>query len=182
MPATVPNLHGPLIVAIIGAGQAGRSLAAEAVRAGHRVVLEDVLPSRLRTALEEIATESMPGSLEFATEVESAVREADLAIDFVPDELESKLEIISLLDRMAPPKTVFCIPTRALSVDDLASCTYRADRFVGVQFSDEGAQVLAGKASSAAAIELALAFWRSVGPVSVANTADAEVPSASVHA
>ena len=28
-------------------------------------------------------------------------------IDCVPDELESKLEIFCLLDRMAPPRTVF---------------------------------------------------------------------------
>lgn len=169
MSAPTLNKYGPLTLAIIGAGKAGRSLAAEAVRAGHRVILEDVLPSRLRTALEEIPTVEMPGSLEFATEVEAAVREADLAIDFVPDELESKLEIISLLDRMAPPKTVFCIPTRALGVDDLASCTYRADRFVSAHISDTHADVLAGHASSVEAVQLAVAFWQSTGRVTVAH-------------
>ena len=34
------------------------------------------------------------------------MREADIAVDFVPDELESKLEIFCLVDRMAPPKTM----------------------------------------------------------------------------
>lgn len=182
MCASVQDQRGPLTLAIIGAGHAGRSLAAEAVRAGHRVVLEDVLPSRLRTALQEIPTDGMPGSLELAAEVESAVREADLAIDFVPDELESKLEIISLLDRMAPPKTVLCIPTRALSVDDLASCTYRADRFVGVSIEEGAAHVLAGAASSAASVDLALAFWRSIGRVSDVHAAVSyEVSAGSVH-
>ena len=42
------------------------------------------------------------------TTIEEAVREADLVIDCVPDELESKLEILWLLDRMAPPRTVLC--------------------------------------------------------------------------
>ena len=65
--------------------------------------------------------------------VEDAVRGADLVIDFVPDELESKLEIWSLIDRMAPPKTVMCTPSDALSITDLASCTYRADRCVMVR-------------------------------------------------
>lgn len=165
MSASANVQSGPLTLAIIGAGQAGRSLAGEAVRAGHRVVLEDVLPSRLRTALEEIPTDGLPGTLEFATEVENAVREADLVVDFVPDELESKLEIISLLDRMAPPKTVFCVPTRVLGVNDLAACTYRADRFVGVDFAAGSAEVHAGKASSSHAVALVQSFWRSVGRV-----------------
>jgi len=99
------------------------------------VVLEDVMPSNLRRAQDEYA-EFVAGardSLRYALTVEDAVREADLAIDFVPDELESKLEIFSLLDRMAPPRTVLCTPTLALSVTDLASCTYRADRCVGLR-------------------------------------------------
>ena len=156
------NLHGPFTLAIIGAGQAGRSLAAEAVRAGHRVILEDVLPSRLRAALAEIPTAGLPGTLELAAEVESAVREADLAIDFVPDELESKLEIVSLLDRMAPPRTVLCIPTRALEIDDLASCTYRADRCVGVDLESDPIEIIAGRLSGEAALAVVKAFWLSL--------------------
>jgi 3-hydroxybutyryl-CoA dehydrogenase len=64
--------------------------------------------------------------------VEDAVREADLAIDCVPDELESKLEILWLLDRMAPPKTVLVTPTTNLSIVDLASCTYRPEKCIAI--------------------------------------------------
>ena len=155
---------GPLTLALIGAGKAGRSLAAAAVRAGHRVVLEDVLPSRLREALDEIPTEGLPGSLETVTTVEDAVREADLAIDFVPDELESKLEIVCMVDRMAPPKTILCIQTRALSVSDLAHCTYRADRCVGAWFDAEHTLVTRGSQTSDVTIERVVAFFRSVTP------------------
>jgi 3-hydroxybutyryl-CoA dehydrogenase len=122
-------------VAVIGAGPAGRAFAFRCAAAGFAVVLEDVMPSNLRRAQDEYAefVAGATGSLRYAMTVEDAVREADLAIDFVPDELESKLEIFSLLDRMAPPRTVLCTPTRALSITDLASCTYRAERCVGVQ-------------------------------------------------
>ena len=68
----------------------------------------------------------------FVSTIEDAVREADLAIDCVPDELESKLEILCLLDRMAPPRTVLATPTTRLSIADLASCTYRAGQCVGM--------------------------------------------------
>jgi 3-hydroxybutyryl-CoA dehydrogenase len=121
-------------IAVIGAGAAGRAFALRAAQAGLAVVLEDVMPAKLRRAEDEYA-ELTPaaGSLRFATTVEDAVREADIAIDFVPDELESKLEIFSLLDRMAPPHTILCTPTNTLSMTDLASCTYRAAQCVGLR-------------------------------------------------
>jgi len=132
-------------IAIIGAGPLGRRLAFHAARSGFRVFLEDVMPANLRHAEEALRLELGPSGMplvSFATTVEDAVREADLAIDCVPDELESKLEIFSLLDRMAPPRTVFATPTIDLSIADLASCTYRADQCVGIairasQFSEE---------------------------------------------
>ncbi len=94
------------------------------------------MPANLRKAEAEFAGLGAPaGRLEMALTVEDAVREADLAVDFVPDELESKLEIFSLLDRMAPPKTILCTPSEALSITDLASCVYRPERCVAVRGS-----------------------------------------------
>ena len=126
-------------VAVIGAGAAGRAFALRCAGAGFAVVLEDVMPSNLRRAQDEygeLAGVEASGSLRVALTVEDAVRDADLAIDFVPDELESKLEIFSLLDRMAPPRTILCTPTQTLSITDLASCTYRPERCVGLRSGD----------------------------------------------
>ncbi len=123
-------------VAIIGAGVAGRSFALACAAAGFFVVLEDVMPAKLRRAEAEYADASLRGAfgaLQLASTVEEAVREADIAIDFVPDELESKLEIFSMIDRMAPPKTILCTPSYALSITDLASCVYRPDRCIAVR-------------------------------------------------
>lgn len=126
-------------VAIIGAGPLGRWLALAAARAGYRVLLEDVMPANLHHAEEYIRQELGPEALaseslvEFVSTIEDAVREADLAIDCVPDELESKLEILWLLDRMAPPRTVLATPTTRLSIADLAACTYRAEQCLGIE-------------------------------------------------
>jgi 3-hydroxybutyryl-CoA dehydrogenase len=116
------------VLAIIGAGTAGRRFALACAAAGFDVVLEDVMPSNLRRAQDEYQELNGSGRLSIAFTVEEAVEHADLAIDFVPDELESKLEIFSLMDRMAPPRTVFCTPSEVLSITDLASCVYRPDR------------------------------------------------------
>ncbi len=124
---------------MIGAGPRGRAFALRCACAGYAVVLEDVLSSNLRKAAQEIAdaAEPLESRLTLAGSVEEAVRAADVAIDFVPDELESKLEIFSMMDRMAPPRTVFCTPTR-LSIYDLASCTYRPGQCVGLEpFGDQ---------------------------------------------
>jgi 3-hydroxybutyryl-CoA dehydrogenase len=126
-------------VAIIGAGPLGRWLALHAASGGFRVLLEDVMPNNLHHAQEFLRQQLGPDALAnngagvvFVSTIEDAVRDADLAIDCVPDELESKLEIFCLLDRMAPPRTIFATPTTRLSIADLASCTYRADRCVAI--------------------------------------------------
>jgi 3-hydroxybutyryl-CoA dehydrogenase len=122
-------------VAIIGAGPLGRWLALEAARAGFSVLLEDVMPGNLHHAQEALRAALGPEALPnvtFVSTIEDAVRHADLVIDCVPDELESKLEILWLLDRMAPPHAVFATPTTRLSIADLANCTYRPEKCIAI--------------------------------------------------
>jgi 3-hydroxybutyryl-CoA dehydrogenase len=153
-------------IAVIGAGAAGRAFALRCARTGFAVALEDVMPEKLRRAQDEYA-ELEPaggGSLRYALTVEDAVKDADLAIDFVPDELESKLEIFSLLDRMAPPRTVLCTPTMALSITDLASCTYRAERCVGLRgMSTESVEVVQSRFAAAEVLEAVANFLCKLG-------------------
>ena len=147
-----------LRVAIIGAGTAGRSFAAACAAAGFPVILEDVMPARLRQAEQELA--GLAASVTLVSTVEDAVRDADLVIDFVPDELESKLEIWSLIDRMAPPRTVLCTPSDSLSITDLASCTYRAARCVMIR----------GPLTAPGALRLLHAAETSPETLAIANT------------
>jgi 3-hydroxybutyryl-CoA dehydrogenase len=174
----LPEQTAAITVAIIGAGPLGRRLAFHAARSGFQVVLEDVMPASLRHAEESLRAslgpEAMP-LVRFAHTVEEAVREADLVIDCVPDELESKLEIFSLLDRMAPPRTVFATPTTNLSIADLASCTYRPAQCIamavkGSQLSQDPADPAAARIpiritsrTAPKAEALVCAFWRRLG-------------------
>jgi 3-hydroxybutyryl-CoA dehydrogenase len=166
-------------VAIIGAGPLGRWLALAAARAGFLVQLEDVMPANLHHAQEYIRGACGPAaapSVAFVSSIEDAVREADLAIDCVPDELESKLEIFCLLDRMAPPRTVLATPTTQLSIADLAACTYRADRCVAIvadpreliamdDASSHRAELLlrTGPQTTQETVALVERFWRGIG-------------------
>ncbi len=136
------------------------------------------MPANLHHAQEYIRQQLGPAALgvdalpiRFVSSIEEAVRDADLAIDCIPDELESKLEILFLLDRMAPPRTVLATPTLQLSIADLAACTYRADRCVALVADPRGmagmpAQEVRVKTTahtSGDTIELVRNFWQSLG-------------------
>ncbi len=174
----------PLTVAIIGAGPLGRWLALAAARAGFRVLLEDVMPSNLHHAQEflrqQLGAEALRGDsscgVALVSTIEEAVREADLAIDCVPDELESKLEIFWLLDRMAPPRTVLATPTTQLSIADLANCTYRPAKCIAIAAEASalagnpdagavGSEILLRATSRTApeTVDLVGEFWRKLG-------------------
>jgi 3-hydroxybutyryl-CoA dehydrogenase len=117
-------------IAVIGAGIMGRGIAHAAALGGYRTILEDLLPGALRKAETEIRANldkavelgkvTSPDAdaafrrLEYAGSVEEAAREADLVIEAVPEEMESKIEIFTLLE--------------------IASVTYRAKKCVGMHF------------------------------------------------
>jgi 3-hydroxybutyryl-CoA dehydrogenase len=137
-------------VAIIGAGTIGREIAYLAALGGYRTILEDILPATLRKAESELrahldrAVESGGLSpdeadaafqrLEYGSSVDEAAREADLVIETVPEEWESKLEIFTLLDKICKPHTIFASHTSAFTIADLGSVTYRTQKILGMRF------------------------------------------------
>lgn len=137
-------------IAVIGAGIMGRGIAHAAATGGYRTILEDILPTALRKAQTEIRGNLDEGvqlgkmtreqaddafsRIEFASSVEDAARAADLVIEAVPEEMESKLEIFTLLDKVCRPETILASNTSSLSVTEIASVTYSAHRIVGMHF------------------------------------------------
>jgi 3-hydroxybutyryl-CoA dehydrogenase len=137
-------------IAVIGAGIMGRGIAHAAALGGYRTILEDLLPNALRKAETEIRAnldkavelkkvtaadaDAAFRRLEYASSVEEASREADLVIEAVPEEMESKIEIFTLLDKICRPTTILASNTSSLSVTEIASVTYRAKKCVGMHF------------------------------------------------
>ena len=137
-------------IAVIGAGIMGRGIAHAAALGGYRTILEDILPTALRRAGTEIranldkaveigkvtkdAADEAFDRLEYASSVEQAARQADLVIEAVPEEMESKIEIFTLLDKVSRPGTILASNTSSLSVTEISSVTYRAPKCVGMHF------------------------------------------------
>ena len=137
-------------IAVIGAGIMGRGITYAAALGGYRTILEDLLPNALRKAESEIratldkaielgkvtANDAAAAfaRIEYAGSVDQAAREADLVIEAVPEEMESKIEIFTLLDKICRPGTILASNTSSLSITEIASVTYRAKKCVGMHF------------------------------------------------
>jgi 3-hydroxybutyryl-CoA dehydrogenase len=140
-------------IGVIGAGKVGRGIALAAAMGGYRTILEDLLPNALRRAESEFRThldqaimsgrlsaeaaDATLSRLEFAGSVEDAARQADLVIEAGPEELESKIEIFTLLDKICRPGTILVSNLWVLSITEIARVTYRARNCVGMRFAAE---------------------------------------------
>jgi 3-hydroxybutyryl-CoA dehydrogenase len=141
------NIH---TIAVIGAGTMGRGIAWAAAVGGYRTILEDVSAQMLEQALAWIKSSLEEGvergklsreqkeqafrRIVTASSVEDACREADLIIEAVPEDMELKIEIFTLLDKFAKPGAIFASNTSSLSITEMAAVTCRPEKCVGMHF------------------------------------------------
>ncbi len=171
-------------IAVIGAGTAGRSIACVALGAGYRVILEDVLPERLAAALSEIrealqeaaargsvSTEPdgrRPSRLSTAASVDAACREADLVIETLPDDVEMKIDVFCILERFARPGAILAASAASVGISEIAAVTTRAERCVGLNFSNGAAErhllkIVRGRETSDETVEACRELGRRLG-------------------
>ena len=149
-PRVETNALNVKTIAVIGAGIMGRGIAHVSALGCYRTILEDILPASLRRAEDEIRSnldkaielgkvskadaDAALSRMEYASTVDEAAREADLVIEAVPEEMESKIEIFTLLDKICRPHTILASNTSSLSVTEMASVTYRPRKILGMHF------------------------------------------------
>lgn len=68
------------------------------------------------------------------TSLEEAVKDSDLIVEAIVENLEVKHKLFKSLDEAAPAKTLFASNTSSLSIGEIASVTNRKDRFGGLHF------------------------------------------------
>lgn len=137
-------------IAVIGSGTMGRGIAYAAALGGYRTILEDVSAAMreqgvawIHETLEEglkrgkLTAEQKEGvfaRLTTAASVEEACRPADMIIEAVPEDMELKLEIFTILDKFAKPGAILASNTSSLSVTEMAAITTRAEFCLGMHF------------------------------------------------
>lgn len=137
-------------IGVVGAGVMGHGIAAVFASSGYNVILSDVQDSFLSSAMEKmrwsLESLSKKGALkEKAGDILARVRtttdmnefaSADYIVEVVKEDSTVKRAVLEKLDRIAGPDCVFASNTSTIPITELASMTGRADRFIGLHFSN----------------------------------------------
>jgi len=141
-----PPLH---TIAVVGLGTMGTGIADVLARAGREVIgidISEVAARHARAAFE--ASTARAVDRERMTEAERhdalsrfrtfsdlrAAAEADLVIEVVPEDYDTKCQVFAALDTVVKPGTILATGTNALSVTRLAADSDRPERVLGLHF------------------------------------------------
>jgi 3-hydroxybutyryl-CoA dehydrogenase len=179
-------------VGVLGCGLMGSGIAQAAATAGFTTVARDVgapllekgrrgiLKSMGRLVekgkLEASAREAASARLSFTTELD-ALRDCDIIIEAVTEDLELKNRLWQQLDQLCPRQTIFASNTSSLTIAAMAASTSRPDRFVGLHFFNPVplmplVEVVRTVTTSQETFDRAYAFARDLGkePVSARDS------------
>ena len=136
-------------VGVVGCGLMGSGIAQIAAQAGCTVVVREVSEERLNKGLASIEKslnkfvekgtlspadrDAARGRLRGTTKLEE-LKDSDLIIEAIIEQLPDKRELYSALDKICPKNTIFASNTSSLSITEMAFMTARPDRFIGLHF------------------------------------------------
>ncbi|AZB44780.1 3-hydroxyacyl-CoA dehydrogenase family protein [Bacillus sp. FJAT-42376] len=175
-------------VAVIGAGLMGSGIAQSLAMGGKRVALYDSSKESLKKAqasIEEslqrfVKAGTMDADVVFtvmehirpAQDVWSAVKDADLVIEAVPEALSLKKLVFEELDRLAPPEAILATNTSELSVTAIAAATSRPEKVLGMHWFNPAPvmkliELVQGEDTSPETIGLVKEFSHEIGKETV---------------
>ena len=136
-------------IAVIGAGTMGGGIAQVAAQAGFEVIVRDIndetvlkgmgrvrdrLENRVREGkLDATVKESILALIRPVTRLEDC-RDAELVIEAVIEDAETKRGLFRELDTLCLPETLFASNTSSIPITELARATGRPERFAGMHF------------------------------------------------
>lgn len=136
-------------VGVLGAGLMGSGIAQVAAQAGFETHIREVndalcergragIDKQLSRAVEKgkLSADERRAALErlhFTTEL-GALRDCDIVIEAVTEDLEIKNALWRELDAICAPATLFASNTSSLTIAAMAAATSRADRMLGLHF------------------------------------------------
>ncbi|MGA3826769.1 3-hydroxyacyl-CoA dehydrogenase NAD-binding domain-containing protein [Pseudomonas chlororaphis] len=175
--------------AVIGAGTMGRGIVMCLANAGVAVQWVDNNPQMLEQALtavtETYAHNVRQGRIDQA-EADArrarvsaaadypAIRDVDLVIEAVYENLELKQKIFRELDGLLQPRAILASNTSALDIDAIAAVTRRPRQVLGLHFFSPAhimklLEIVRGASTAQQVLEAALALGERMGKVSVVS-------------
>ena len=130
-------------VLVVGAGQMGAGIAQVVAASGRRVSLHDAQPGAtdravevMRKSLDRLHEKGGPPAEEVLARVEAVADlvPADLMIEAVVEDAETKDDIFRRADALLPPGAVLASNTSSIPIGLLAAATDRPDKVIGMHF------------------------------------------------
>ena len=137
-------------VAVIGAGTMGAGIAQVCAQSGWQTNLFDAFPDGLEKGMKTIDAfwdkgiirgkttqqqkQQWSQNLSQFTDMESAVKQADLVIEAVPEIPELKSQIFEQLGKFTSPSCILATNTSSLSIADIAAASGCPERVIGMHF------------------------------------------------
>ncbi len=137
-------------IAVIGSGLMGSGIAYVSAWNGYEVTIVDINQELVDKGMERLRNdvmtgidkgklsiteaEGLMGRLSGTVDTEAAVKDADLVIEAIFENMEIKKEVFSKIDAVAPAHCILATNTSSLSIDELASATGRPDKFIGMHY------------------------------------------------
>jgi 3-hydroxybutyryl-CoA dehydrogenase len=176
-------------VGVVGCGLMGHGIAQVAAQAGYEVVVREIDDAPLAKGIAKIekqlarAVEKGKLGQDEADAVRNRIhgtldygelRDCDLVIEAITEDLEKKLEMWREVDRVVKPEAVFATNTSSLPVIDQAAVTGRPDRFLGLHYFNPAqvmklVEVVRGITTSDEAFEVGRSFTESIGKLGIAT-------------
>jgi 3-hydroxybutyryl-CoA dehydrogenase len=136
-------------VGVLGCGLMGSGIAQVCAQAGYDTIVREISEELVQRGLRGIdkqldravekgkspadERDAVRHRLHGTTSLDE-LRDCDLIIEAVVEDLELKNEMWRELDQLCGPKTIFASNTSSLTIADMAAATTRPDRVVGLHF------------------------------------------------
>ena len=174
-------------IGIVGAGQMGCGISQVCATAGYEVLLVDVAEPPLTEAVAKIrlglerAVERGSLTGHQAGEILALIRplgqldrlrDVQVVIEAVPEDLALKQELFAQLNRICSPQVVLASNTSSISITKLGAASSRPDRVIGLHFMNPApvmklVEVVRGLETSERTTHLALDLTRRLGKTPV---------------
>ena len=143
----------------------------EALKRGFDTIKKNYQISVQRGALKQDDADKRFALLSGTTSME-AVKNADIVIEAVFEEMNIKKEVFGALDKLAKPNAVLATNTSYLNVDQIAQTTKRPKEVVGTHFFSPAnvmklLEIVRGKETAPDVLATAMAVGRKIGKVPV---------------
>lgn len=175
-------------VGVVGCGLMGSGITQVVAEAGYAVVVREVdralldkglgmITKNLGRAVEKgkltpEARDKAWGNIRGTLDLKD-LRECDLVVEAIVENLEAKKALFAELDGLCPPGTIFATNTSSLTVTSVAAATKRAEKMVGIHFFNpvpamKLVEVVRALRTSEETCKAAMEFCRSLGKEPIA--------------